>query len=64
VVPLSNPAYVDEMRRQFTSVRQEFETDSDIDEHRALLVLTVSDRTLQNWINRAIDAATRAGAFR
>lgn len=64
VVPLSNPAYVDELRRLFTSVRQEFETDSDINEHYALPVLTVSDPTVQNLINRAIAAATRASAFR
>lgn len=61
VVPLSDPAYVDEMRRLFASVREEFETDSDTGERRALPVWTVSDRTVRNWINRAIDAAARAG---
>lgn len=61
VVPLSDPAYVDEMRRLFASVREEFETDSNTRERRALPVWTVSDRTVRNWINRAIDAAARAG---
>ncbi|MEN4559532.1 site-specific integrase [Pantoea agglomerans] len=61
VVPLSDPAYVDEMRRLFASVREEFETDSDTGERRALPVWTISDRTVRNWINRAIDAAARAG---
>lgn len=60
VVPLSDPAYVDEMRRLFASVREEFETGPD-GERRALPVWTVSDRTLRNWINRAIDATARAG---
>lgn len=61
VVPLSDPAYVDEMRRLFASVREEFETDSDTGERRALPVWTVSDRTVRNWLNRATDAAGRAG---
>ncbi|WP_455851818.1 tyrosine-type recombinase/integrase [Pantoea endophytica] len=61
VVPLSDPAYVDEMRRVFASVREEFETDSDTGECRALPVWTVSDRTVRNWIGRAVDDAARAG---
>ncbi len=61
VVPLSDPAYVDEMRLLFASVREEFETDGETGERRALPVWTVSDRTVRNWINRAIDAAARAG---
>ncbi|WP_455853805.1 tyrosine-type recombinase/integrase [Pantoea endophytica] len=61
VVPLSDPVYVDEMRRLFASVREEFETDSDTGERRALPIWTVSDRTVRNWINRATDAASRAG---
>lgn len=61
VVPLSDPAYVDEMRRLFASVREEFETDGVTGERRALPVWTVSDRTVRNWINRATDAAARAG---
>lgn len=61
VVPLSDPAYVDEMRRLFASVREEFETDGVTGERCALPVWTVSDRTVRNWINRAADAAARAG---
>lgn len=61
VVPLSDPAYVDEMRRLFASVREEFEFDPESGERRALPVWTVTDRTVRNWINRAIDAAARAG---
>jgi len=61
VVPLSDPTYVDEIRRLFASVREEFETDSDTGERRALPIWTVSDRTVRNWVNRATDAASRAG---
>lgn len=61
VVPLSDPAYVDEMRRLFASVREEFETDSGTGERRALPVWTISDRTVRNWINRATDQAARSG---
>lgn len=61
VVPLSDPAYVDEMRRLFASVREEFETDGETGERRALPVWTVSDRTVRNWLTRATDAAARAG---
>jgi len=61
VVPLSDPAYVDEMRRLFASVREEFETDGETGERRVLPVWAVSDRTVRNWINRATNAAARAG---
>ncbi|RRW59572.1 phage integrase family protein [Pantoea dispersa] len=61
VVPLSDPAYVDEMRRLFASVREEFETDGETGERRALPVWTVSDRTVRNWLTRATDTAARAG---
>ncbi|MBK0098859.1 tyrosine-type recombinase/integrase [Erwinia sp. S63] len=61
VVPLSDPGYVDEMRRLFASVKEEFETDGETGERRALPVWTVSDRTVRNWLTRATDTAARAG---
>lgn len=60
VVPLSDPACVDELRRLFASVREEFETGPD-GERRAQPVWTVSDRTVRNCISRAVDDAARAG---
>lgn len=61
VVPLSDPACVDELRRLFASTKEAFETDGETGERRALPVWTVSDRTVRNWISRATDSAGRAG---
>lgn len=61
VVPLSDPAYVDEMRRLFASTREQFEEDSVTRERRALPVWGNSDRTVRNWLVRAVDAAERDG---
>lgn len=61
VVPLSDPAYVDEMRRLFASTREEYQSDPVTGERRALPVWTVSDRTVRNWLCRAVDDAARAG---
>lgn len=61
VVPLSDPAFTDELRRLFASVREEFETDAETGERRALPVWTVSDRTVRNLIIRAVDGSARAG---
>lgn len=61
VVPLSDPVYIDEMRRLFASTRERFEDDSLTGERRAMPVWTVSDRTVRNWLGRAVDAAGRDG---
>jgi integrase len=61
VIPLSDPAYVDEMRRLFASTREQFEDDAITGERRALPVWSVSDRTVRNWLSRAVDAAGRDG---
>lgn len=61
VVPLSDPGFVDELRRLFASTREEFEADAETGERRALPVWTVSDRTVRNWIGRAVNDAARAG---
>lgn len=61
VVPLSDPAYVDEMRRLFASTKEQFEDDPITGERRALPIWNVSDRTVRNWIARAVDAAERDG---
>lgn len=47
VVPLSDPAYVEEMRRLFASTREEFETEGVTGERHALPVWSVSDRTVR-----------------
>ena len=61
VVPLSDPAYVDEMRRLFASTKEQFEDDPITGERRAQPVWNVSDRTVRNWLVRATDAANRDG---
>ncbi|MCV9905668.1 tyrosine-type recombinase/integrase [Leclercia adecarboxylata] len=61
VIPLSDPGYVDEMRRLFASTRERFEDDKLIGEHRAMPVWGVTDRTVRNWLERAVDAAERDG---
>ncbi len=61
VIPLSDPAYVDEIRRLFASTREQFEEDSVTGERRALPVWTVSDRTVRNWLARAVASAGRDG---
>lgn len=61
VVPLSDPAYVDEMRRLFASTKEQFETDPVTGERRALPIWNVTDRTVRNWLVRAVDTAQRDG---
>lgn len=61
VVPLSDPAYVDEMRRLFASTKEQFEDDPITGERRAQPVWKVTDRTVRNWLVRAVDAANRDG---
>ncbi|WP_336222941.1 tyrosine-type recombinase/integrase [Enterobacter kobei] len=61
VLPLSDPDYVDEMRRLFASTRERFEDDRITGERRAMPVWGVSDRTVRNWVERAVDAAGRDG---
>lgn len=57
VIPPSDPVYVDEMRRLFASTRKQFEDDIITGERRARPVWSVSDRTVRNWLVRAIDVA-------
>lgn len=61
VVPLPDPGYVDEMRRLFASTRERFEEDVVTGERRAMLLWSVSDRTVRNWQERAVDATRRDG---
>ncbi|ELY4112149.1 tyrosine-type recombinase/integrase [Cronobacter turicensis] len=61
VVPLSDPAYVDELRRLFASTRETFENDPITGERRARPVWDVSDRTVRNWLSRAVESADRDG---
>lgn len=61
VVPLSDPAYIDEMRRLFASTKEQFEEDTLSGERRTLPIWGISDRTVRNWLGRAVDAAGRDG---
>lgn len=61
VVPLSDPVYVDEMRRLFASTKERFEDDPITGERRALPVWKTTDRTVRNWLSRAVDDAARKG---
>lgn len=57
VVPLSDPGFVDELRRLFASTRERIETG----ERRPLPIWAASDRTVRNWLTRAVDDARRDG---
>jgi len=61
VIPLSDLGYVDDMRRLFASTWERFEDDKLTGELRAMLVWGVTDRTVRNWLERAVDAAERDG---
>lgn len=61
VVPLSDPVYVDEIRRLFASTRERFEEDRESGERRALPVRGITDRTVRYWLERAVDTASRDG---
>ncbi|MBF7997757.1 tyrosine-type recombinase/integrase [Rahnella laticis] len=61
VVPLSDPGFVDELRRLFASTRERIETDAQTGERRALPIWTATDRTVRNWLTRAVDDARRDG---
>ena len=59
VVPLSDVAYVTEMRNLFASTKEKFEIDSVTGEKRALPVWNITDRTVRNWLKAATDRAER-----
>lgn len=61
VVPLSDPTCVDALRRLFASTKEQFEDDPITGERRAQPVWNVTDRTVRNWLVRAVDAANRDG---
>ena len=60
-MPLSDPIYVYEMRRLFASTKEQFEDDPVTGERRAQPVWNVTDRTVRNWLVRAVDVANRDG---
>jgi len=47
------------MRRLFASTRERFEDDAVSGERRAMPVWSVTDRTVRNWLERAVDTAKR-----
>lgn len=61
VVPLSDAAYVTEMRNLFASTREKFEVDAVSGEKRALPVWNITDRTVRNWLKAAVERAERDG---
>lgn len=61
VVPLSDAAYVTEMRNLFASTREQFDIDTVTGEKRALPVWNSTDRTVRNWLKAAVDRAERDG---
>ncbi|MEH3828172.1 hypothetical protein [Enterobacter roggenkampii] len=57
VVPLSDPDFVDAVRKHEERVG----TDAQTAERRSLPVWVVSDRTVCNWLVRAVDTVARNG---
>ena len=54
---MSDPGFVDELRRLFASTRVRIETDAQTGERRQLPIWTATDRTVRNWLTRAVEEA-------
>ena len=61
MIPLTDPGYVDEMRRLFASTGERFEDDRLTGERWDMSVWVITNRTVRNWLERAVDAAERDG---
>lgn len=63
VVLLFHPRFVDEPRWLFASTRERYETGAHTGERHALTVWAATDRTVRNWLTRAVDNARRDGVI-
>ena len=53
LVPLTDPHFVDELRRLFASTKEQFEIDTQTGERTPLLIWQTTDRTVRNWLTKA-----------
>ncbi|CAI2040890.1 Tyrosine recombinase XerD [Serratia fonticola] len=60
-VPLTDPQFVDELRRLFASTKELFEVDAETGERSPLPVWQISDRCVRNWLTKAEHLAKREG---
>lgn len=61
IVPLTDPLFVDELRRLFASTKEQFEINIDTGERTPLPIWQVTDRTVRNWLTKAESQARRDG---
>lgn len=61
IVPLTDPLFVDELRRLFASTKEQFVVTPDTGERTPLPIWQVSDRTVRNWLTKAQERAYRDG---
>ncbi|MFP7609921.1 tyrosine-type recombinase/integrase [Serratia quinivorans] len=60
-VPLTDPQFVDELRRLFASTKEEFEIDGETGERSPCPIWKISDRGVRNWLIKAAHRADREG---
>ena len=53
LIPLTDPQFVDELRRLFASTKEQFEIDEETGERTPLPIWQTTDRTVRNWLTKA-----------
>lgn len=61
LVPLTDPQFVDELRRLFASTKEQFEVDQLTGERTPLPIWQATDRTVRNWLTKAERLANQDG---
>ncbi|HFV9295674.1 TPA: tyrosine-type recombinase/integrase [Serratia fonticola] len=63
LIPLTDPQFVDELRRLFASTKEQFEIDSQTGERTPLPIWQATDRTVRNWLTKAERQANSEGIY-
>ncbi|OCJ37348.1 MULTISPECIES: tyrosine-type recombinase/integrase [Serratia] len=63
LIPLTDPHFVDELRRLFASTKEQFEIDSVTGERTPLPIWQATDRTVRNWLTKAERQANSEGVY-
>lgn len=61
LIPLTDPQFVDELRRLFASTKEQFEIDAQTGERTPLPIWQTTDRTARNWLTKAERQANSEG---
>lgn len=61
LIPLTDPQFVDELRRLFASTKEQFEIDAQTGERTPLPIWQATDRTVRNWLTKAERQANSEG---